>query len=264
MKSSAPVVAEDEDYLYLHKCSGVPVFAPHHRPGPSLEAALLQSRPPQARPLDGERWPEGFAAGIVHRLDGWTSGLVIAARSLAALGRARELFSERALVKHYFFLSARSVDWQEHLVEHALAHDRRKRSKMVWQRGSSTPHRGRWYPAKTALSFLGAVNYTSTTASGTPDVASGPASAASGTAGAVDRSLGLWGATMSSGVMHQIRVHAAAVGVPLLGDRLYGGAPDPGGDGRFYLHHSGVEAWPSAAIPRLSVPADWPASRSFY
>ena len=122
------------------------------------------------------------------------------------------------------------MSWNEHLIEHALAHDRRKRSKMVWQRGGSTPHRGRWYSASTTLSRLS-------------DRAGG---------------LGLWQATMSSGVMHQIRVHAASAGLPLLGDRLYGGSEDPRGAGRFYLHHSGVEGWPSPKLPSLDVPPKWP------
>ena len=224
------VSAEDEDFLYLHKPSGLPVFDLHNGEGSSLKEQLLESRPEQAVPNDAECWPQGFAAGIVHRLDGWTSGLVIAARSLAALQQARDLFANRQLVKHYLFLSDRSVAWNEHSIEHALAHDRRKRSKMIWQRGKSTPHRGRWYEASTRLSRLG-------------EHAPG---------------LVLWRATMSSGVMHQIRVHAASAGLPLLGDQLYGGSEDPCGQGRFYLHHERVEGWPSSALPQRNVPELWP------
>ena len=230
MPPSSLIVAEDDDYLYLHKASGLPVFDPHKGEGASLYRALLALHPEQVRPRDGESWPDGFGAGMVHRLDGWTSGLVVAARSLAALEQARELFSERRLVKRYFFLSDRAVSWDEHLIEHALAHDRRKRSKMIWQRGASTPHRGRWYRASTSLSRLGP------------------------RAGGLD----LWQATMSTGVMHQIRVHAASAGLPLLGDRLYGGSTDPEGGERFYLHHSSLEGWPGSALPCLGVPPEWP------
>jgi 23S rRNA-/tRNA-specific pseudouridylate synthase len=41
---------------------------------------------------------------------------------------------------------------------------------------------------------------------------------------------------MSTGVMHQIRVHAAFLGVPLAGDARYGGGRTDDG---FHLHHVG-------------------------
>jgi 23S rRNA-/tRNA-specific pseudouridylate synthase len=58
--------------------------------------------------------------------------------------------------------------------------------------------------------------------------------------------------------MHQVRLHAASVGLPILGDRLYGGAPAPdGGADRFYLHHRRIDGWPGAA-PEIPEPDDWP------
>ena len=81
---------------------------------------------------------------------------------------------------------------------------------MVVRRGRNTPHRGRWYPADTRFRQL-----------------DGP----------------LWQATITTGVMHQIRAHAAAVGLPLTGDRIYGGDPwseaPPGLS--FALHHCRLE-----------------------
>jgi 23S rRNA pseudouridine1911/1915/1917 synthase len=45
------------------------------------------------------------------------------------------------------------------------------------------------------------------------------------------------GVTMSTGVTHQIRVHLAAAGHPIIGDRLYGGTADPSlSPGRHALH----------------------------
>ena len=52
-----------------------------------------------------------------------------------------------------------------------------------------------------------------------------------------------WEARMSTGVMHQIRLHAASIGLALAGDRLYGGGawtfPRPDG-AHFALHHIGI------------------------
>ena len=231
MATPDPVLATDASFLYLSKTAGVPVFAPHDGSGgASLYAATLDSHPEQQSPSDADEWPAGFAAGIVHRLDTWTSGLVIAARSLEALAAARAAFAEHRLSKGYFFLSDRDVSWDEHRVDHDLAHDRRKRSRMTWKRGQATPHRGQWYQAETRLrrAEQGGGGYR------------------------------LWQATMATGVMHQIRVHAAAVGLPLLGDKLYGGGEDPRGRGRFYLHHATLQGWPSGSVPDVPVPQDWP------
>lgn len=209
------VVGLDDRFVYLDKPAGLPVFPRGDEP--SLLGLLLEARPSQ----DGSEWPPGFEGGLLHRLDNHTSGLVIAARESTALEAGRAAFASHRLVKHYRLLTARDVPWDEHDVDRPLAHDRRRRSRMVWQRGASTPHRGRWYPATTRFRRLGRRG-----------------------------ELHLWEATMSTGVMHQIRVHAASVGLPLAGDRLYGG----GGDGRFRLHHRRIVGWPGEAP---EVPEDW-------
>lgn len=91
---------------------------------------------------------------------------------------------------------------------------------MVHERGRTTPHRGRWYPAHTELSrHRGAT----------------------------------WKALITTGVMHQIRAHAASVGLALDGDRLYGGR-DTGTP--FALHHCRIEGIPGCPFappdPRFS------------
>lgn len=92
---------------------------------------------------------------------------------------------------------------------------------MVVQRGPDTPHRGRWYPASTSFRVV------------------------DGT---------LVAAVITTGVMHQIRVHAAFLGISLLGDRRYGGpdhtTPPPEGV-TFFLHHVGLRGagFSTATVP---------------
>lgn len=217
------IVGEHGEFLFLNKTAGVPVFPPHAGEGPSLLRELLLTRPEQ----NAVPWPLGYEGGLLHRLDTWTSGLVLAARNLGALEWGRQLFADGALRKQYTFLTDRQVHWRNHVIEAPLAHHPRDRRKMVWQRGKQTAHRGQWYPARTHLQRIGG----------------GP--------------LRLWRATLETGVMHQIRVHAAIVGLPLLGDRLYGGTSDPRGAGRFYLHHHRIDGWPGGT-PTADLPGDWP------
>lgn len=209
------IAGQDAAFVYLVKAAGLPVFG--RQDEPSLLASLLEALPEQGE-VD---WPEGFEGGLLHRLDNHTSGLTIAARSIEALERGRQAFADHRLTKRYRLLVDRDVPWDTHEVAWPLAHDRRRRSRMVWQRGASTPHRGRWYPAVTRFRRLGLVG---------------------------ERHL--WEAAMSTGVMHQIRVHAASAGLPLAGDRLYGG----GGTGRFWLHHRRIEGWPGDAP---EIPERW-------
>ena len=220
-----PVVAAHGEVVFLSKAAGVPVFPPHARPeDPSLLQAWLAKRPELAE----LPWPPGFEGGLAHRLDTSTSGIVVACTTVSALVGLRRAFAEGQLRKVYRFVSTRSVPWREHQIEFPIAHDRQRRSRMVVQRGRSTPHRGRWYPASTRL---------------------------------VSLAPGCWRAVITTGVTHQIRVHAAFVGLALAGDRLYGGGPLPsdlapplGAD--FMLHHERVVA-PDWSSPLLPPPAWW-------
>jgi 23S rRNA-/tRNA-specific pseudouridylate synthase len=179
----------------------VPVFPPHADPGGDCVLKRLLAEDPARAALP---WPVGFEGGIAHRLDTSTSGALAVADDLAELDRLRALFHGRELVKTYLFETGRAVPWHENRCDRALGHDPRHKGRMIVQRGPSTPCRGRWMPATTSFRRL---------------------------------SGRCWEATMSTGVMHQIRAHAAFLGIPVLGDRRYGGGPAV--DGGFHLHHRG-------------------------
>ena len=210
------VLGEDPSYLYLAKPSGLPVFPRSEGEGGDCVLTRLLALRPEQGALN---WPLGFWGGILHRLDNGTSGLLVVARSLEALDAGRSLFTDGSLQKTYLFVSDAEVSWHEHTVDHALAHHPSDRRRMVWQRGQSTKHRGQWRPAVTQFLRLEGA---------------------------------LWQATMSSGARHQIRLHAASVGLALRGDKLYGG-----GDGRFCLHHQTLGGW-LGSLPSAPLPGAWP------
>lgn len=226
--------------MALSKPAGLPVFPPHSDPeGDCLLARLLRAEPAQA----DHAWPSGFGGGLAHRLDVATSGQVIAATSPAQLQALRARFAAGVLHKHYLLLSWRDVPWQEHTLQQPIAHDRRRRTRMVVQRGRDTPHRGRWYPAWTRLRRAGRVV-------------------------GEDQPLSAWTAEIHTGVTHQIRVHAAFAGLALAGDHLYGGGvptswaraqADALGLPRppFHLHHHGLVG-PGLDPPRAPLPLWWP------
>ncbi len=205
--------------ITLEKPAGLHVFAPHADPDGDCLARRLRAAQPWR---DEVAWPDGFSCGIAHRLDGPTSGAVWVADDLDELARMRGWFAEGRLVKTYRFEARGDVPWSRHVVERPIAHDRARVARMVVQRGADTPHRGRWFEAHTE----------------------------------VERIAGrLWQARITTGVTHQIRVHAAFLGLALLGDRLYGGGPPLDGPAPFRLHHVGLVGPDGVTTAPVPLPA---------
>jgi len=219
---------EGERCFTLDKPPGLPVFPPHAQPeGDCMLRRMLAEKPDRAEVA----WPFGFGGGIAHRLDISTSGQLVVARTLDDLAWLRDLFRRKWLHKRYRLFTTRAVPWATNETDLRIAHDRRRKGRMVAERGKQTPHRGKWYPAHTAFSE--------------------PAPTAEGT---------LWTAHMRTGVMHQIRVHAAMVGIALAGDRRYGGGPCPvpRPEGvQFLLHHTGLSSSGFEPAP-APLPSFWP------
>jgi tRNA pseudouridine32 synthase/23S rRNA pseudouridine746 synthase len=123
---------------------------------------------------------------IVHRLDKETSGVLVLARSAEAHRYLNTLFECHDLIKVYHALAGGNSDWDEMTVRLPLRvnGDRRHRT-VVDERGGK--------PAVTHLRLLERLHKAA-----------------------------LIEAQPETGRTHQIRAHLAAVGLPILGDRLYG------------------------------------------
>lgn len=210
----------------LAKPAGLPVFPPHADPdGDCVLRRLLAADPGRA----DLAWPEGFEGGLAHRLDTSTSGAVAIARDPEELAWLRGLFSRHRLTKSYVLRASDRPGWAVARCDRAIAHHPRKRDRMVARGGPRTTHRGRWYAAETFFRR------------GDGDL--------------------VW-AAMSTGVTHQIRLHAATVGAPLLGDTTYGGAPTPPDAPAgltFYLHHLGFAGEDDDGTEVASAPVPPPA-----
>ena len=211
------IIEQRESTLLLNKPPGIPVFPKKNTQQDSVLLRLYEVEPHRKDVL----WPEGFAGGIVHRLDTATSGGLMVACDAHQVVELRNSFSKKILRKRYLFLSAKEPRWEEHYCDAPLAHDKRKKGNMIPKRGKNTPHRGKWYDAKTSFRHLGR-----------------------------EDGISLWEAEMYSGVMHQIRAHAAFLGIALLGDKRYGGGQSPETfHSCFALHHQQIHDWPSIPPP---------------
>jgi 23S rRNA pseudouridine1911/1915/1917 synthase len=185
------VAFEDEHLLVIDKPAGVVVHpARGHRTG-TLSQALA------AHGAGGGEDPT--RAGIVHRLDRDTSGLLVVARSDAVHRALKEQLAQRQLRREYLALVEGTPQARTGTIDAAIGRDRRDRLLM-----SIDTDAGR--EARTHFEVERLL------------------------AGAA-----LLRVALETGRTHQIRVHLAAIGLPVAGDPQYG-RPGAFGLQRQFLH----------------------------
>lgn len=143
---------------------------------------------------------------IVHRLDKVTSGVVVFARTAAAHRTLSLLFESHAVTKTYHALVCGAPRWDEHTARHPL------RINVGHGHRTVVDHR-RGKPSETAFRVLERF-----------------------------RSHALLAAVPATGRTHQIRAHLAALGFPLLADKLYD-APRVGQDSILSPPRPALHAW---------------------
>jgi 23S rRNA pseudouridine1911/1915/1917 synthase len=182
-RPALPVTIEysDDSIIIVNKPSGLPSVALRHTDTQTVANFLLAQFPETAeagsRPLE---------AGLVHRLDTETSGLLLAARTPAAYTALREQFRSRSVGKHYLAIVKGILKGQGQIT-HRLEPTGPRGQRMRL----STSERGQ--EALTRYASLERLPHHTVVR-----------------------------LTISTGVRHQIRVHLATLGHPLVGDKLYG------------------------------------------
>lgn len=217
------VVHEDEELLVIDKPAGLVVHpAPGHRAG-TLQNALLHYDP---------RLAQLPRAGIVHRLDKLTSGILVVARTLRAHTELVRQLQARAVHREYRAVVVGAVVSGD-TIDAPIGRHPTDRTRMAVVAGGK--------PAVTH--YRVAERF---------------------------RDFTLLAVSLETGRTHQIRVHLARAGFPLVGDPTYGGRPrlpagagDPllavlGGFRRQALHARHLAfAHPASGEPvRYSAP--WP------
>lgn len=175
---------EDEEMLVVNKAAGMVVHpAAGHDSGTLVNAILAHC--PDIEGIGGERRP-----GIVHRLDKDTSGLIVVAKNERALRHLQNQFRRRTVHKQYLALVEGQIQPGEALIDAPIGRDpkQRKRMAIIPPNSSAT--------ARQAQTHYQAQQY-------------------------FDEHT-LVTCQLHTGRTHQIRVHLAYVGYPLVGDKVYG------------------------------------------
>ena len=187
------IVYEDDDLLVVDKAAGMVTHPAHGATDGTLVNALLA----HVASLPGER----VRAGLIHRLDRDTSGLLLVAKTEDALGTLGRAMQARYIEREYRGLVIGVPDDPQGTIRGAIGRDPRNRMKYAIRTEGkpSVTH----YALREKL--FGASELTF---------------------------------KLETGRTHQIRVHMAALGHPIVNDGIYGRA-----DSRLPLPGQALHAW---------------------
>ncbi len=208
-----PIVFEDASLIVIDKPAGLVVHPGNGQPAGTMMNALLHHAPQLA---------EVPRAGIVHRLDKDTSGLLVVAKTLLAQTELVRQLQARTVKRHYLALALGQVR-QDGKVDAPMGRHPVHRTRMAVVRSGGKE-------ARTHFSIRERF----------------------------ERST-LLECRLETGRTHQIRVHLASIGHPLAGDPVYGKSRS--GDARLdAFPRQALHAWRLALIhPETRGEMDWEA-----
>ena len=191
------VLYEDNDLVAVDKPAGMVVHAGAGVHSGTLVNALLH----RFQALSGVGG--ALRPGIVHRLDRFTSGVLLVAKNDAAHRALAEQFSGRQVEKTYIALVHGAVKAESGRIDRPITRDPAHRTRMTARLGEG---RAAWSEYRVLRRFEGFT---------------------------------LLEVRIGTGRTHQIRVHLSGMGHPVVGDTLYGAPAKVAGMpplGRYFLH----------------------------
>ncbi len=210
------ILLEDEHILAVDKPAGR-----HSAPLKTSDRGTLAQALVAKFPEIAEVGPP-LTPGIAHRLDYWTSGILLAAKTRKSYDLLRGAFRDHKLRKEYCAVCVGDPP-QNFRVDEPISHPSRRSDRVIVQGAKG---RG---AAQAQTEFITETQR---------------------------ERYALVRAKCATGAMHQVRAHLAYAGYPLAGDVLYGGPPLP--EARFFLHAAAIAFSHPASGEMIEIQCDPP------
>lgn len=183
------IVFEDEHLIVVDKPAGLVVHPAAGNPDGTLVNALLHHCAGRLSSINGVARP-----GIVHRIDKDTSGLLVVAKTDVAHEGLAVQFAQHSIDRRYLAVCAGRPIPAEGTINARLGRSDTDRKKMAV------------LPADSSRGKLAVTHYRTVR---------------------LFAHAALVECRLETGRTHQVRVHCASIGHPLLGDPVYGRSPKP-------------------------------------
>lgn len=195
-----PVIYEDDDCVVISKPLGLLTHSKGAFNPEASVATWLHNRIQDKTLIQANEHQPNARAGIVHRLDRATSGVMIAAKTASALTWLQKQFSQRKAKKTYIAVVSGHLKQSEAVIDMPI--ERNPKAPATFRVGIN---------GKSAVTYYKVLQES--------------------------EHLSLLELRPETGRTHQLRVHLAELGHPIVGDTLYKGKPAP----RMFLHAHQLE-----------------------
>jgi len=220
------VLVDDTDFAVINKAPGQVVHPGAGQREGTLVAGLLAIYP-QIQSLSDEGLCDPLRPGIVHRLDKGTSGLLVVAKTVEGFVNLSAQLAERLMERTYLGMVEGHVSEERGIVDAPIGRSTRTPTMMAVRAD------GR--PARTGYEVIARIDK--------------------------PHAMTLLRLQLDTGRTHQIRVHLATIGHPVVNDPRYGHRRERRlAEDRFFLHsttlsfaHPRTDEWLTASVP---LPAD--------
>ncbi len=202
--SKLKILYKDDYIIAAYKEKGIPTHPIKYSEKDTLLNALIGKYPEIAKVN------KSIDGGLLNRLDNDTTGIVLAARTKEAFKIFKNLFKRKNIYKEYLALVHGKTD-KEGTITFPITRTTKRKMKVI--KNDKHPGKNRIFQALTSYETLHRF-----------------------------KKFSFLKITLTSAVTHQIRVHLASIGHPLVGDSLYNDNPSSDREiNGHYLHSNSVE-----------------------